>query len=501
MKRGLALLLTTAGFGLIGFTSIEFALDQPAENGALPLRDSLNGKAFQHALPMLKSSDDSGKWPVRVLFYGQSITEQAWWLSVAEHLKQTFPEASITVENLAIGGHAAHLLVKAAHADVVASKPDLIFFHVYGSHHDYEKIIQTLQTQSSADIVLTTDHLVSSDELNEEDNSVLLRGFRYLKPALALFGLRSEHVDKQWIAWRNYVFLPDLAEKYSLALIDVRTEWKRHLRREKVNPPALLVDEIHLNAAGERLMATILKDRITKLKDVDVPGQSRRIGEWIPAAGTKHDTSAEQCFNATRADALIHVSVKDIDIRVNGVAPSTISDLYTNTRPSPFPRSNWPALLRVHSEANNTVEQVWTATIHAPDEEFSAFRFSVNGSVTGKDGVGTSDQDFLAPSGRISIRASDWNLQHATGVLGRRAEDGFVVRWKTQLNGLDKLTAPALSDPASLRVETMFNGLAPSVHRLSLQGTDLTGIRAVRFFVPAAASGNSRVGVVDCMRR
>ena len=70
------------------------------------------------SLTLLATSTPQRRHRVRVLFYGQSITEQDWWKSVASHLRTTYPHADLVIENRAIGGHAAQLLVKTAEADL-----------------------------------------------------------------------------------------------------------------------------------------------------------------------------------------------------------------------------------------------------------------------------------------------------------------------------------------------------------------------------------------------
>ena len=64
---------------------------------------------------------------VRVLFYGQSITEQKWAKLVEDDLRRRFPHANLVVENRALGGYATQLLVKTAETDLYPFQPDLSF--------------------------------------------------------------------------------------------------------------------------------------------------------------------------------------------------------------------------------------------------------------------------------------------------------------------------------------------------------------------------------------
>jgi hypothetical protein len=148
---------------------------------------------------------------VRVLFYGQSITQQDWWKEVANYLRSTYTNANLVIENRAIGGHASQLLVKTAEADLYPFQPDLLIFHVYGSHLEYENIIRRVRERTCADILLQTDHITSDGSLTEETNPAKL-------------------APKQWDAWMNHVFLPQTAAKYGACRADIHEMWKDYQR-------------------------------------------------------------------------------------------------------------------------------------------------------------------------------------------------------------------------------------------------------------------------------
>lgn len=198
------------------------------------------GRHMQRAMHLMATSTAQQPNTVRILFYGQSITEQAWWTDVADDLRRRFPHARLVIENRAIGGHAAQLLVKTAEADLYPFYPDLVIFHVYGDHRDYESIIRRIRERTTADVALQTDHLGANDSLNEETDPARLT------PA-------------NWAPWMNYVFLPGIARRYQVELVDQRNAWKQYLRDYGLAPQALLRDGVHLNAQGEYLMAEIVK--------------------------------------------------------------------------------------------------------------------------------------------------------------------------------------------------------------------------------------------------
>ena len=92
---------------------------------------------------------------MRVLFYGQSITEQEWSKQVTEDLRKRFPNADLEIENRAIGGFASQLLIRPAEHDVYPFYPDLVIFHVFGANQQYEQIIKSIRSRTTAESEVT----------------------------------------------------------------------------------------------------------------------------------------------------------------------------------------------------------------------------------------------------------------------------------------------------------------------------------------------------------
>ena len=107
------------------------------------LGDTANyGRNIQRTMRLLAESTPEHRNTVRVLFYGQSITEQKWSDQVADDLRRRFPNANLIIENRALAGFASQMLVKTAETDLYPFQPDLLIFHVYGAHDKYEDIIR-----------------------------------------------------------------------------------------------------------------------------------------------------------------------------------------------------------------------------------------------------------------------------------------------------------------------------------------------------------------------
>src|SRR5688572_21663236 len=166
------------------------------------------GAALQRTMTLLESSAIEKRNTVRILFYGQSITEQSWWQRVRQDLLERFPLATLQIENRAIGGHSSQLLHKTAEADLYPFYPDLVIFHVYGAHDRYEDIIRRIRERTTAEVLIQTDHLGTKDPLEEVTDPAKLT------PA-------------QWNAWMNYSFLPATAKKYGCELLPQRDLWKQ----------------------------------------------------------------------------------------------------------------------------------------------------------------------------------------------------------------------------------------------------------------------------------
>ena len=70
------------------------------------------GTNLQRTMTLLKTSAVEKKNTVRILFYGQSITEQPWWKLVQRDIETRYPLVNLIIENRAIGGHSSQLLCR-----------------------------------------------------------------------------------------------------------------------------------------------------------------------------------------------------------------------------------------------------------------------------------------------------------------------------------------------------------------------------------------------------
>ena len=437
----------------------------PAEETYPPLKSpgdtSQRGAALQRTMALLESSAVEKKNTVRILFYGQSITEQAWWLQVKAHLEKRYPLANLEIENRAIGGHSSPLLSKTAEADLYPFSPDLVIFHVYGAHDRYEDIIRRIRERTTADVLIQTDHLGANDPLEEVTDPAKLA------PA-------------QWNPWMNYSFLPATAKKYGCELLPVRDLWKHYLRENSLQPRALLKDDVHLNDHGCFLMAEIVKTALVPVAGATVQKDTVRDITLTSASWTDGKLKVE--FEGNRVDGVFGGARTgggagaDATMKIDGKDPHDIRQLYTFTRVSRYSDTNWPCLLRVQRGPGQLQDEEWTVTLARASDDYKSFQFSLTGSKTGPDGLGSAGRKFISKSGRIVIEPDDWNLQFCRKVFARKLDDGFRITWKS---------IPRW-DALPLQRRTFAQGLSNGKHTLELSGAALQqyGLTGLRFFRP-----------------
>ena len=427
------------------------------------------GRNIQRTLTLLATSTPDHRNTVKILFYGQSITEQDWWKEVAADLRRRFPNANLVIENRAIGGFASQLLVKTAETDLYSFYPDLMIFYVYGSHLEYENIIKRTRQRTTAEILIQTDHPTQESDFTEVTDPATL------KPD-----------GKVWNSFMNYKFLPDIARSYGCGLVDQRNLWKQYLKDNSLPPKQLLKDGVHLNAHGNYLMAELVKAQLVKRDDVAVDPmncdlvKTWQVGRDVPLSD---DGKLKLAFEGNRVDIISQGSIASV--RIDGKKPSAFPGLYGVTRTTAFPDSIWPCLLLVKSEKPLQLED-WTLTIKDASADLKSFKFDVAGSKTGPDGEGSGDKKFVSNSGRVVIEPADWNFDYCLKVFKRPLPAGFKIRWKVVPHFLDEIHS--LDSGAAVRgtesVLTVAQGLPNGKHTLEISPGRPQAISAVRVYRP-----------------
>ncbi|MGL6073611.1 MAG: SGNH/GDSL hydrolase family protein [Fimbriiglobus sp.] len=429
------------------------------------------GKNIQRTMRLLATSTPEHRHTVRVLFYGQSITEQKWAAIVEADLRQRFPHANLIVENRALAGFSSQLLVKTAETDVESFAPDLVIFHVYGAHNSYEDIIRLIRTRTSAEILMQTDHVTKPQDFDEETDAAKL------PPA-----------GKHWDAFMNHNWLPSLAKKYGTELCDQRTLWKAYLKQNQLAPKALLSDAVHPNAHGEWLMAECVKAYLR----YDPKLGTSAAEDWVKTLVIGQDIhwkdgKLKLDFEGHRLEAIAKPgNSTPVRVQINGKSPAEIPELLGFTRAVSQPEGKWlvkwPIIAPIRSEKPKLAED-WTLTAKQDPKNAKRYTYTVIGSKTGQDGEGASDQKFVSKSGRVVIEPADWNAEYAMSLAGLKPVPAeFTVKWKCQPQFVEEYVSPKNLDTKTESRVILAYGIPKGPHTLELTGSPASAIHAIRVY-------------------
>jgi hypothetical protein len=424
------------------------------------------GRYTSRTLNLLNKSTPQMRNTVKILVYGQSISEQKWWLEVMRYAEAKYPNAIIQMMNKSIGGFASQLLYKTTEMDVSASYPDLVLIHDYGDNRYYDSVLYIIRSRTTAEIAIINDHYTG---------------------------------ESKWSDTMSYHILPVLAEKYKCDLINIRDPWKRYLSDHHLKPSKLLVDGAHLNDFGNFVMAELVKQLFNYKPGYpeDEFGLCRNYlnGKDFTFNG---DTLTLQ-FYGNKAEVITNKSgtlfTDSLKVLVDGTPPSSFNGCYYNTRPYTDTGKKWPwdlpAMIRIQ-HTKPWINEEWTCKYTGAEPPFTDFTFKISGSVTGEDGKGTGASDFISNSGRVIIRGGDaeqggdWHLNRSFKVVKAAVKPGDEVKWKTYLIGLDYYKPGKENSFSDQDYYVLFQGIPNSPHTLKLirTGPNATPISEIRIFKP-----------------
>lgn len=434
----------------------------------------LPGAHIQRSMALLAKSTPEKRNVVRILFYGQSITAQGWWGKVANDLRQRFPNADLKIENRAIGGFTAPNLIATTEFDLYPFYPDLLIFHVYGGGQmdKWEEIIRGVKTKTTAEILLWTHHDA---------------------------GRKGDYIESERIR--------EIAVKYNCGLVDVETQWQKILAERNLRPKAFLRDSVHLNKEGCNLLADMIKPFLIHKPELMTSESRDLVTDISMADKTKvkqfSDGKIEVAFTGNRIDAIAFPSTGSnalAVVTIDGKAPSQIQGTFALTRPSNAPYTWFPAVKVIKNNAPLVAEN-WTLEFVKFTPNASAFTYKAIGSITGEDGEGGKNQNFVSKSGRVVIEGGNnwsmvpWSLKY----IKKQMPETFSVTWKVYPMFLEELRFPAVKNAASERVVTLVQGLSNGKHVLRLvplKGAKLklAGFRAYHPALPTlSVNENSKI--------
>ncbi len=427
------------------------------------------GKHIQRSMSLLADSTPEKRRTVRILFYGQSIVGQKKWPdAIAHDLARRFPHADIVYDNRAIGGFSSQYLVNTAEGDLYPFYPDLIVFHVYGAHDDYQRIMHNIRSRTTAEIAIVTDHPKRGDY---EDGQWKDRGW--------------------WSEFMMGTMVPKVAEKYGCQLIDIHPPWKAYLEIHSLDSSAMLKDGVHPNDYGGWLMSELVGREL-----VHTPGVEAQADPWVKTYRVGKDVRFRDGkltlpFVGNRVVALAArgENPASLDVRIDGRKPSTFPTCYAHLRTSGCPNVDWPAILRVDWKNDERAVEDWTLTVdevHTPNTDFT---FHVAGSKTGPDGAGRSTERFVSDSGRVIIEPDMWHVERDFRFKkgrGKAVTPGWEVTWSTAGLFADRYAAPKAVDSTREHPVTLAQGLPNGKHTLTLTvvGDGEPAIEAIGVYRP-----------------
>jgi hypothetical protein len=401
------------------------------------------GAGLQRTMTLLATSTPERRHPVRILFYGQSITEQAWTKAVGDDLRRRFPHADLDVRNRSIGGWASQLLIRTAEHDLYPFYPDLLIFYVYGDHTKYDEIIRQTRSRTTAEVLMLTEHVAVGDQ--------------------------------NWSETMSTKLLPEIARKYGAELADIRTPWKAYLKDNGLDAQKLLGDAVHLNDHGNFLMAELVKRHLRY--DPKLPAQ-QNVKDVVPAW---KDGLLRLDFEGNRVEAVVDGPAGgSASLRIDGKAPAEIPEAYAFTRPNDVPGWVWVTgvLQRVDWEKPRVAED-WTLRIKdwkGPKD----FTYAVIGSKTGPDGEGSSGAKFTSSSGRVVIDPKDFFFENSR----KSFVPGFEIKWTCRPLFADPFVVPAPRGPGLETSTTLVQGLPNGKHVLELKVDKPLPIKLLRVYHP-----------------
>ncbi|MEG3861817.1 SGNH/GDSL hydrolase family protein [Microcoleus sp. herbarium12] len=462
----LCLCLSFLSVGLLQKGAAEMPLFPPAAMANNPNF----GARIQRTMGLLAASTPAQRQQVRILFYGQSITQQDWWQDVAQDLKQRFPSADLIVENRAIGGFSAPILIRPSEHDLYPFYPDLLIFHVYGGGEDYEAIIANVRRRTTSEILLHSDHIDWMPTGKSDDPEQLKR--------------------YEWHNTHSTKWLPELADKYGCEIAEIRTPWLRYLKDNRLQPQQLLSDSIHLNSWGNFLLAALIKPHLRYNPNLPQTAQQDLVKTYTVGKDVKwQDGKLVLEFEGNRIDAIADRTFKgeaiSAKIAIDGKKPSEFPELYSITRPSPSLGVGWPAIIQISHQKPLIVED-WKAVITDINSDASKFKFDVIGSKTGYDGSGTNEEMFVSKSGRVAMEPKNWWLQNAYEYSKTPTPKGFEIFWQVKPMFVDSYILPQIADSSREYPTTLAQNLSNSKHILEIiPETDGTvPIKEIRVYRP-----------------
>ncbi len=403
------------------------AIHPPLDSMRMPApaaNETFLGAHLIRTASLLENSSKDRHNPVKVIIYGQSIVGSALFTQeVTSYLKTKFPEAELTIENKAIGGFTADLLVRSANHDLYLTTADLIIFHVFGGERtgELEQIFSTLRRSSTADVLLMNHHLNATQ--TKSDGVHPNRNGNWLLAQLVCRHIRY-----------NSIF---------------PSNWYKRVRTYYA-----------VTALDKGIVSPItLKGGNWQLNNASVVSSSKQSSLKLHFTGNRVDINWGHPLKLS--------TTGNVKIIVDGKPITPSNTIYSITRPSMGIASWWPAIKMI-SHIKPLIEEDWILKIYEINADSTVFKYRVSGSKTGLDGEGISTVPFISKSGRVAIQPDDVMFTRIRKTFKTTTPNGFEVKWATI--PLFKSNYPALlgTDRSKFYKTILVQGLTNGPHILEI---------------------------------
>ncbi|WP_298899860.1 SGNH/GDSL hydrolase family protein [uncultured Psychroserpens sp.] len=382
-------------------------------------------KGIERTLGILHSSSKENPKELSVLFYGQSIIGGMKPVILIDSLEKTFPYTTIDFKQKAIGGFTVPLLIKTAEHDLFHENPDLIIFHAYEGIKDglLDSLVRRIREKMTSEILLLNHHYVWSTPRS------------HLKFVNESHDLDSKEIEK-------------IAKKYQCGFLDVRRYWRAYLKHNNIKANKLVGNtvkpDVHPNAKGNKLLRQIILSKLRSKPKVIYNKENDGLRTDILIDDESKQIKTE--FVGNRLELFMDEQEEKtpivVEVLIDKKKPSTFREFYYVTRPSKGFKSHMPAIKRVSLGPTLPREEDWTITITDIDRVNKTFIYSLYGSLTGFDGSGHSDLNFVSNSNRIHIEKGDFHIFNIEDIVEKNTPQNFKIKFSVKTHTKDTIVIP-----------------------------------------------------------
>jgi len=278
-----------------------------------------------------------------------------------------------------------------------------------------------------------------------------------------------------------------MADRYGLSVEPRRHLWNNYLVQNKLQPRALLLDGLHPNDECWRLMARIFADNFDRAVAA-YRGERPKFEAVTVLSQPKAAGAKSYAFTGNRVEILADQPLdSSITATIDGHSAQEESGCWITSRSSRLSNvPDWPAIRKITVAPSVKREEHWTIRVTNLNVDQSNFRFSLSSDKGGADGDGYANRDFNSPSGRVSIKSTDWVIPSAYTHSKMKLPDGYAVSWSRDFVCHDQ---PPISIGPGNRKEVrhvIATGLSNGPHQMyiEVQPDAVSHIREIRVSRP-----------------